>query len=412
MSSKKITTKGAKSLVKTAGKLQKRSPVVRKKTTMQPTLAVTSTKPKLLIRLLDRLDNTGPKIHRSWKLFILGFSSVLILLPSVTYIFAYNYQHSHRDEPLQLGATFISSYAEYFDLNAKETLSAILGDLNVKHLRLVSYWSAHEKTKGTYDFSDLDWQFKMAEERGATITLALGLRQPRWPECHMPSWTVQEQDSQWIPELQKYIEVTVDRYKNSPALVSYQLENEYFLTAFTRCRENSRERLVNEYQAVRAHDPLHQISMNLSSDFGISIGKPDPDLYGMALYQRVYESRFLKRYITYPYPSWLYAGRAGFQEFAKGKPAFIHEMQAEPWGPTVVKEMSLAEQDKSMSAELFRDRFQYVFDTGIRKIDMWGAEWWYWRKIHFNDPSLWNTAKDTLAKCDGKSRAVETCLKK
>jgi hypothetical protein len=67
-------------------------------------------------------------------------------------------------------------------------LNAIFSDLKIRHIRLVSYWKDIETSPGEYDFSKLDWQFDMANKYGAKVSLAMGMRQPRWPECHEPSW--------------------------------------------------------------------------------------------------------------------------------------------------------------------------------------------------------------------------------
>jgi hypothetical protein len=85
-------------------------------------------------------------------------------------------------------------------------------------------------------------------------------------------------------------------------------------------------------------------------------------------------------------------------EMATGKESVLHELQAEPWGPTDIKSMSIAEQSKSMDAKRLRDRFAYGRGSGYRTIDLWGAEWWYWRKTKFNDPSLWNVVKEEIDK--------------
>ena len=126
-----------------------------------------------------------------------------------------------------IGTTFIPAYAQSFGLDAEETMDALLNDVGVRHFRLVSYWNQLEPNAGTYDFSLLDWQFAKAEAKGAKITLGLGLRQPRWPECHMPDWARGEPVSQWQPQLEAFITAVVNRYKTSPALDSYQLENEF-----------------------------------------------------------------------------------------------------------------------------------------------------------------------------------------
>ncbi|MBI3624364.1 hypothetical protein HY218_01895, partial [Candidatus Saccharibacteria bacterium] len=111
------------------------------------------------------------------------------------------YITKHKHEPLQLGTTFIPEYAATFGLDPPSTLQAIITDLGVKRIRFVSYWENGETMRGTYDFSFLDWQFKMAEAHGVKVALSIGLRQPRWPECHMPAWAEKIPKSQWQPEL-------------------------------------------------------------------------------------------------------------------------------------------------------------------------------------------------------------------
>ena len=55
----------------------------------------------------------------------------------------------------------------------------------------------------------------------------------------------------------------VNRYKTSPALDSYQVENEFFLRGFGLCEEIpgalERRRLVNEFDLVRRLDNEHRI---------------------------------------------------------------------------------------------------------------------------------------------------------
>src|SRR5690606_23413971 len=128
-------------------------------------------------------------------------------------------------------------------------------DLGLERLRLVSYWSNHERERGVYDFEELDWQFRLAEERGVKISLSVGLRQPRWPECHMPDWAAKLPKDQWYPELKKYMAATVNRYKDSPVLESYQLENEFLLTVFGECPDHDPERLKDEFNFMRQLDP-------------------------------------------------------------------------------------------------------------------------------------------------------------
>ena len=95
------------------------------------------------------------------------------------YGIAYWYQQKHRNEPITFGSTFIPTYAESFGLDPQETMQAMIDDLGIKRFRLVSYWRTIEKEPGTYDFSQLDWQFEKVKKAGGRVSLAIGLRQPR-----------------------------------------------------------------------------------------------------------------------------------------------------------------------------------------------------------------------------------------
>lgn len=319
------------------------------------------------------------------------------------------YIFSNRNEPIDLGVTFIPKYARYFDLDPKETLTAMIDDLGFRNLRLVSYWSEHEKQEGQYNFDELDWQMDMAKSRGVKVSLAIGLRQPRWPECHMPAWAEKLPKSEWEPKLKDYIKVVVERYRNHPALASYQLENEYFLKAFGICPDHSRQRLVDEYKLVKSLDTDHPVVVSMSNNaIGTPTYAPTPDAWAVSIYKRVWDKTITKRYFEYPIPAWYYAFRAGWTEFTRGRDVFIHELQAEAWTPEDlgIKETPSQEQDKSMNATRLHHRFEYGRATGMRKIDLWGAEWWYWRKTKRNDPSLWNAAREEVAKTAEINRKI------
>lgn len=337
--------------------------------------------------------------------------ALVIVYTAGAYSIAEWYIHKHAKEPLRIGATFIPSYAETYGLNPQETLDAILNDLGIRHLRLVSYWNEIEAKQGVYDFTQLDWQFKMAERAGAKVSLTIGLRQPRWPECHMPWWAARQPMTEWAPELKTFMGNVIERYKSSPALESYQLENEFFMDIFGICPDFSRSRLVDEFNFVKQRDQNHPIILTRSNNWiGIPLNEPKADRYGVSVYKRVWDATFTKRYFEYPLPPWFYATLAGAEEIVSGKSMVIHELQAEPWLPQTGFSMSstdprdLAEQDKSMNADRLEKRFAYAEATGMRTIDTWGIEWWYWRKVKAGDPSLWDVAKAEVMKANSQNQ--------
>lgn len=333
--------------------------------------------------------------QRAGKVLVISLAFIS-LSGLASYSVARWYQSSQSGMPYKTGVTFIPYYAQSLGLDPHETLDAILDDLHVRQFRLVSYWNAIEQQKGLYDFSDLDWQIKRAEGTGSTVSLAIGLRQPRWPECHAPSfYDTSRPRSEWQPALEKYMTAVINRYKNSPAIVSYQLENEYF-NHFGECYNFDRERLSDELELVHRLDSRHPVIISRSNNYaGLAVRAPRGDINGISLYRRVWDTKITKNYWTYPFPSWHYAFLAGMQKIIAGQESIIHELQMEPWPPNgkSMLQIDLAEQNKSFDADRFRSTAAFAKQTGIRHMDLWGAEYWYYRKVKLHDSSVWDQAK-------------------
>lgn len=338
---------------------------------------------------------------KSWiNKLIAVFFLILMLWVGGMYGIARWYMWTRADQPLKYGVTFIPDYARNFGLDPKDTMRAIIDDLGVRQFRLVSYWKNHEKVRGTYDFTELDWQFKMAEESNSKVSLAIGLRQPRWPECHMPKWAEGLPMSEWSVELKKYMGAVIDRYKDSPALESYQLENEFFLKVFGICPDHTRDRLIDEYNFVKQKDPNRELIVSRSNNaLGWPVNEPIADKTAVSVYKRVWDKTLTKRYFEYPFPAWFYAFLGGAGKLSNGTELIIHELQAEPWLPAGFEMNDISdipEQNKSLDNERLRNRIEYGRATGLKEIYLWGVEYWYWRKIVADDPSLWNTARDEI----------------
>ncbi len=338
-----------------------------------------------------------------WQKILILVLALSVLWISVMYSVAQWYIFSTRNQPIELGATFITNYAEQLGVDPKETFNAMVNDLGIKHLRLVSYWDRIEAEKGTYNFEDLDWQMKAAEDAGVKVSLAIGLRQPRWPECHMPKWAMTQEKSEWYGELNTFMAKVIERYKDSPALVSYQLENEFFLTVFGKCPDFNRQRLIDEAALVKQLDPNRTLIISRSNNgVGLPIGKPTPDLFGVSVYKRVWDKTFTHRYFEYPFPAWFYASLAGGGKIFTGKNLIIHELQTEAWLPDGfdIANAPVSELYKSMNPERLHDRIQYGEGTGMKHIDMWGVEWWYQMKTKRGEPGLWEAAKQEIKEAE------------
>lgn len=349
-------------------------------------------------------------IHNLWQnrskfgKTLVIFSFIAAIITSSAYGIGYWYQQKHKNEPLKIGTTFVPNYSRYFESEPKEVLSAMINDLGIKRYRLVSYWNNHEPQPDQYDFTELDWQFDMIEEAGGEIALAIGLRQPRWPECHGPEWAMAKPIPEWTEDLKEYMQVTIERYKDRDVLVEYQLENEFLLTVFGDCPDHSRERLIEEYNFVKTIDNTRPLIVNRSNNAVPSwpVNEPRADKVGAAIYKRVWDKTVTKRYFEYPLPSWFYSFLAGGTEITTGVPSIIHELQTEPWlAEGLDYDMRNAPFDelyKSFGPEMVSPRLKYAVDSGIRDIDLWGVEWWYQMKYQRDAPEIWDTAKEELAK--------------
>jgi hypothetical protein len=312
------------------------------------------------------------------------------------------YVWSNRAAPYDFGASFIADYSKYLGLDPHANYLGMLNDLGVRRLRLVSYWSDIESQKGKYDFGELDWEFREAEAHGAKITLAIGLRQPRWPECHQPGWVNGEPITVWQPQLMQFMTAVINRYKTSPALESYQLENEYYLKQFGDCTDDSTSRLIAESNLVRLLDPFRPLIITRSNNIiGWGINPPIPDEYGMSIYLRVWSTP-IGRYLEYPFPDWYYSFMAGMEKISTGKDTFIHELETEPWVPDgqSVLTTSLAEQNMTMNVQRFNDTVAFAKRTGMKPIYLWGAEYWYYRMTVLHQPDLWNAAEQVYTEND------------
>ncbi len=292
------------------------------------------------------------------------------------------------------GVTFSKAFAQHLGLDWRETYLALLDDAGVKKVRLPSYWNEVENERGEYFFEDLDWQISEAEKRGVKIVLSLGQKQPRWPECHIPTWAENLPESQRQDELIKSISTVVNRYKDKNNITAWQVENEPFLP-YGECPKLDKNFLDREIAKVRELDD-RPIIISDSGELGTwySAGKR-ADILGTTLYRIVWNDHI--GYIHYPTPSVIYRLKAAIIMFITGvDKIIIVELQGEPWGPKMITETALEDQYRSMDPEQFQKNIDYVKGIEFSEAYLWGGEWWYWLKTEKNDDRIWNIAKKTF----------------
>ncbi|MCD6471285.1 beta-galactosidase [bacterium] len=329
---------------------------------------------------------------RKNKLIII---SVLFLIFVISVFLTRFYENRLIKKNIIWGITFSPKRAETFGLNWKRVYQKILSDLRVKKLRLSAYWPEIEKKKGVYDFSDLDWQIEKAENNNASIILAIGMKLPGWPECHLPKWAKEIPKKKQEEELLKLITKIVNRYKDNSSIKYWQVENEPFLSHFGLCPNLDRKFFEKELLLVKKLDKRKIIvteSGELSSWLG---GAHYGDILGITMYRVVWNKYF--KYFRYPWSPIIYHLKANLIKKLTGiKKIIVVELQAEPWSPNLLSNTSLEKQLKIMNLKKFQNTIKYAQRTGFNEFYLWGVEWWYWLKNN-DHPEIWNEAKKLFA---------------
>ena len=297
--------------------------------------------------------------------------------------------------PKKFGVSFSAKQCRKFGIDSEATLDWLINEAGFRRFRLMSYWDEIEAEEGTYNFAELDRQIKQVSDAGGKVTLALGARQPRWPENHWPQWAWEMDKSDRSIALMHFIHEVINRYKDEKCVVSYQLENEALLKNFGRRAEIDRARLREEFELIKQLDPQRPIIMSTSTSWGIPVRQPIPDIVGFSYYQIVYNYK-QRKYTTAFHNPPLHKFRAFLIKLIHRKPVFIHELQLEPWGPRDIWEMTREQQDESMSPAQIHKNVSLAKRVGHYPIDLWGGEWWYWRTNELNDSSTWNAVKQAI----------------
>lgn len=290
------------------------------------------------------------------------------------------------------GITFSQKHAEALGLDWKETYLALLDDLGARNLRLVAYWELVEPERDEFYFDDLDFQVNEASFRGAGIILAVGLKSPRWPECHIPEWARALPEAEREERVIAFSRAVAERYKNEPAVSMWQAENEPFFP-FGECPPISEEFVAREVAALKAADPSRRVMITDTGEWSLwtraaSLG----DAVGVTMYRTAYIS-YLKRYISFPFPPAYYRLRAlAVEKFFK-KSVIPVEVQAEPW--FTAHPLGKSDDDWKMTLDVpqFKKNISYARATGFSEIYLWGAEWWWYMKEKRDIPDFWEEAK-------------------
>jgi hypothetical protein len=298
-------------------------------------------------------------------------------------------------ESYTYGASFNTPYARELGVPWESVYRAMLDELGVRHLRLAAHWPMVEPDPGIWNFTELDLQMQLAEEKGASVVLAVGRRLPRWPECHIPAWAADLPWEEQKDEVRDLVREVVLRYKDSPALYLWQVENEPFLTVYAheQCGDFDKAFLDEELALVRSLDPDTPVLVTDSGNLGLWQGPyRRSDVFGTSVYLYLWNENtgVFKSFLSPQF----YRFKQGIMGLLFGsKETLLIELSAEPWLNKPVAEADLELQLERMNVEKFNEIITYAQETHFEKQYLWGAEWWYWLRLQ-GEPGMWDRAKD------------------
>lgn len=302
------------------------------------------------------------------------------------------------DRPITWGITFSQKFAGQLGLEPEETFNAIINELHPEKVRLIAYWDEIEKEKSNFDFSGLDGFINTAQNGGSEIVLALGMKAPRWPECHIPLWAAGLTPEEREQVLLDYLKVVVERYRGNDSVIMWQVENEPFLL-FGKCPGRPDGYLQAEVDLVKSLDSRPVITTDGGETGMWWRAARYGDIFGSTMYRRVYPVS-IGRYvgvIDYPLSPNFFRIKEKLTRFIIGdydKPFIIIELQAEPWGEKGTPELTYERQMEIFNLDYFKETIDYAKASGFDEYYLWGGEWWYWLKIKHNDDRYWNYARE------------------
>ncbi|MBD3281615.1 cellulase family glycosylhydrolase [Candidatus Uhrbacteria bacterium] len=290
------------------------------------------------------------------------------------------------------GVTFSRPYAEELGVEPDLALQAALDDLGVRHFRVPAYWNMIQPSKYYWDFGWLDQDLDAIAERGGKVTLAIGHKLPRWPECWTPTWARSYSQDELETAVKLYLKEVVTRYKDHPAVEAYQVENEPNFP-FGICPEIREDFIDEEIAYVRELDHSKPIATTDSGELTLWGLGGKVERLGVSVYRVVKSPIGIFRYWFVPPQLYLRKGQVA-KFFYGTDQIYISEFQMEPWVDTTIPEASLEEQFQTFDLRQMQKNIAYAKKMGLPRIDFWGVEWWYYMKEVHNKPEFWEESKN------------------
>jgi hypothetical protein len=300
-----------------------------------------------------------------------------------------------------------------------QDLNLLLSATNPDLVRLPVYWEMVQPTPETLDFSSVDSLLAVVEAHNKVapnptrVVLTIGARNFLYPELHEPAWAGPRQmpylnEVQSGPIYRLYMDASITRYRASPLLYAWQVENEpldYVGNSFTGDDQIKIAQLDWEVAEVHRLDPAHQAVTTTFDGWNVGVDEMElwtPGiLYALGGWPQGHpeealvssDALGLDLYIDGPSTPLRFTPpdlRAEWKEQAvgfwaarahgMGKGLWLAEMQAQPWS---VSPGRFATSDLIASAVDYRqEQLQVVL--------LWGVDTW------LTDPAWMSAASRAL----------------
>jgi hypothetical protein len=326
------------------------------------------------------------------------FKVLLAVFAFLLFIYLLLWAFSTKKYPVEFGISFEHEYATYLELDWKKTYKSILSELKPAYVRISAKWEDVEPKENFYSFEKLDFLMNEAAKANTKVTLVIGQKTPRWPECHAPTWANSLEGNPRKEKILAYEKMVIERYKNHPALEIWQVENEPFiLFPFGECIAYDKNLIYEEIALVKNLDPERKTLVTDSGELSLWYpANKTGDIFGTTLYRVVRAPN--NAIVNYDWvPPAFYKVKA-FILGIKSQSFFVSELQEEPWfnGDSLTTPLSI--QEETMSPERFKKNVEYTKKIGASRAYLWGVEWWYWMKEKQNDPTYWDLSKEVFRK--------------
>jgi hypothetical protein len=249
-------------------------------------------------------------------------------------------------------------------------------------VRISAYWDELDAGR----FEPLEELLAAAERADQPLVVTVGMKAIRWPEFYVPpALATRAMNELRIPVLE-FVTATVERYRSSPNVAAWQVENEPLNRSGPRRRWIPLEMVADEVAVVRSLD-TRPLVLTAFRHFSLLVdwaSRPWPwtpverhllgllnegDALGLDVYTRIGWSLGGLRRASAARASWPEEAQAIAAEArAANKQAWLTEVQAEPWGADSFSPTDLA------------TVYRALVGQGFDRVFLWGAEHWLWRQ--------------------------------